>query len=134
MRFKQYSKLDINLQSIILIPLINIVFLLLIFFILTGSVTSSLAINVKLPKTLTSADLKTGNMIITITSENVIYLNSSIVTLKELESKLQLSLVKKKPLLIKSDRRASLGPLVEVWNLCRRLGIERINIATNQEE
>jgi len=38
------------------------------------------------------------------------------------------------PVLIKADRRASVGRIVDVWNLCRALGLERVNIATNQEQ
>jgi biopolymer transport protein ExbD len=35
--------------------------------------------------------------------------------------------------LIKADKRASLGRVVEVWDMARDLGITQINIATNQE-
>ena len=53
-------------------------------------------------------------------------------TLKELTKTLKSVKSAGRPLLIKSDRRASVGRIVDVWDLCRKLGIERINIATNQ--
>lgn len=134
MRFKRHAKLEHGLRQIDIAPLIDIVFLLLIFFMLSTSFTLQSGINVKLPKAVTSDILKDENVIITITRENVIYLNGRIITLKELEADLAKFGSPKRPLLIKSDRRASVGRVVDVWDLCRSLGIERINIATNQEE
>jgi len=35
--------------------------------------------------------------------------------------------------MIKADRRSSMGRIVDIWDLCRQLGIEKINIATTRE-
>ena len=88
----------------------------------------------KLPKAVTSDIIRDENFIVTITSENIIYLNGVVTTLKELKLKLGQPNIKDHPLLIKADRRASVGRIVDIWDLCRNLGIERINIATNQEK
>lgn len=133
MKFKRHTKLEHGLQQLDIAPLIDVVFLLLIFFMLTSSFTFQSGINVKLPKAVTSEVIKEENLTITITSENIIYLNGVIVTLKELNKELSKATNKKRPILIKSDRRASVGRIVDVWDLCRNLGIEKINIATDQE-
>jgi biopolymer transport protein ExbD len=114
-------------------PLVDVVFQLLIFFMLTSSFTFQSGINVKLPKAVTSEEIKEDNLIITITSEDVIYLGGKIITIKGLREVLGKPESKKMPLLIKSDRRASVGRVVDVWDLCRNSGIERINIATNKD-
>lgn len=134
MRFKRHNKLEHGLRQIDIAPMVDCLFLLLIFFMLTSSFTFQSGINVKLPKAVTSDLIQDQNVVVTITSENVIYLNGTIVTLKELTKQLQDSNYKTKPLLIRSDRRASVGRVVDVWDLCRNLGIERIHIATNQEQ
>lgn len=133
MRFKRRTKLEYGLEQIDIAPLIDVVFLLLIFFMLSSSFTFQSGINVKLPKAVTSDVLKDENLIVVITSENIVYLNDKVVTMKELSSKLDTPTYRKLPLLIKADRRASVGRIVDVWDLCRNIGIERINIATNQE-
>ncbi|MCK5580369.1 MAG: biopolymer transporter ExbD [Candidatus Omnitrophica bacterium] len=56
-----------------------------------------------------------------------------MVPIKELASKLKEPAKRKRPILIKADRRASMGRIVDVWDLCRKIGIERINIATNKD-
>jgi biopolymer transport protein ExbD len=132
-KLKKQAKLEYGLGQIDIAPLVDVIFLLLIFFMLSSSFTFQSGINVKLPKAVTSDILREENLIVTITSENIIYLNNDVITLKELETRLSQSDTKRRPLLIKADRRASVGRIVDVWDLCRNLGIERINIATNQE-
>ena len=118
MKFKRHNKLEYGLRQIDIAPLIDLMFLLLIFFMLSSSFTFQSGINVKLPKAVTSDIIKDENVVIIITSEDVIYLNSNLVTLKELASKLKDINYKEQPLMIKSDRRASVGRVVDVWDLC----------------
>jgi len=132
-KFKRHTKIEHGLGQIDIAPLIDVIFQLLIFFMLSSSFTFQSGINVKLPKAVTSDIIKEENLIVTITSENIIYLNGVVTTLKELKLKLGQPNIKDHPLLIKADRRASVGRIVDIWDLCRNLGIERINIATNQE-
>lgn len=120
------------MRSIDIVPMINCFFLLLVFLMLTSSFTFQSGIGVALPKAVTSDVIQKETVVVTVTSENVVYLNGTVVTLKELSRELREFNYKTKPLLIRSDRRASIGRIVDVWNLCRDLGIERINIATNQ--
>ncbi len=119
-------------EKINIAPLIDVIFLLLIFFMLSSSFTNPSGINVKLPKAVTSDTIVEENLVITITSEDVIYLNNSVTTFKELNTILSNKRNKKRPLLIKADRRSSVGRIVDVWDLCRKVGIERINIATDR--
>ncbi len=132
MKFKRSHKPEYGLRSIDIVPMINCFFLLLVFLMLTSSFTFQSGIGVALPKAVTSDVIQKETVVVTVTSENVVYLNGTVVTLKELSRELREFNYKTKPLLIRSDRRASIGRIVDVWNLCRDLGIERINIATNQ--
>jgi len=134
MKFKRHTKLELGLKQIDIAPLVDVIFQLLIFFMLSSSFTFQSGINVKLPKAVTSDVIREENTIITITSENVLYLNGTATALKELEEELGKEHTKQRPLLIKADRRTSVGRIVDIWDLCRRLGIEKINIATNQEQ
>ena len=134
MKFKRHTKLEHGLGQIDIAPLIDVIFQLLIFFMLSSSFTFQSGINVKLPKAVTSDIIKEENLIVTITSKNIIYLNGTVTTLKELKRRLSQPSTKDRLLLIKADRRASVGRIVDIWDLCRNLGIEQINIATNQEK
>ncbi len=134
MKFKRRIKLEQGLEQINLAPLIDVIFLLLIFFMLSSSFTFQSGINVKLPKAVTSDTIQDQNFIVSITSEDILYLNGRVVTLKELKTDLAKSKGKQRPVLIKSDRRASMGRIVDVWDLCREMGVDKINIATTKSK
>jgi biopolymer transport protein ExbD len=126
-------ELEHGLKQIDIAPLIDMVFQLLIFFMLTSSFIMQPGIKVNLPKAVTSEVVKNENIEVVISAENVTYLNGKVLTAQELKAILQEAAKRKQPVLIKADRRASLGRVVEIWDLARDLSISHINIATNQE-
>lgn len=120
-----------ELGTIDIAPLIDVVFQLLIFFMLTSSFVYQPGIKIHLPKAITSEVLQEESLDLAISAENVVYFNNAVVTPKELAARLR----RVKPdqaVLIKADRKASLGRVVEIWDLCREAGITHVNIATTQ--
>lgn len=133
MHFKRHMEFEHGLRQIDIAPLIDMIFQLLIFFMLTSSFIMQPGIKVNLPKAVTSEVVKHDNIEIVVSSENVTYLNGKVVTGKELKALLKQAAKRSQPILIKADRRSSLGRVVEIWDMGRDLGITQINIATNQE-
>lgn len=133
MRFKGRLELEHGLKQIDIAPLIDIVFQLLIFFMLTSSFVVQPGIKVKLPKAVTSEAVKFENVEVIVSGENIVYLNGKIVTTKELKKMFKQIAQRDQAILIKSDRRAALGRVVEIWDMCREAGIKQLNIATNQK-
>jgi len=134
MRFKRHMELEHGLRQIDIAPLIDMVFQLLIFFMLTSSFVIQPGIKINLPKAVTSEIVKYENVELLISAENVVYFNGKVVVTSELKNLLAQVSKKKQAVLIRADRQASLGRVVEIWDLCRDLGIAQINIATNQEK
>ena len=132
MRIKRHLKLERTLRTIDIAPLIDVVFLLLIFLMLTSSFIFQPGIKVNLPRAITSEMLSEENAVISITAENLIYYRQKLVTIKELSSLLKGIASARLPVLIKSDRKASLGRIVVVWDICRQEGVQQVNIATTQ--
>lgn len=132
MRLKRHVELEHGLRQIDIAPLIDMVFQLLIFFMLTSSFVMEAGIKVNLPKAVTSEAIEQEGLEILVSAESIIYLNGRVITTQELKSTAK-RLSKKSPILIKADRRAFLGKVVEVWDICRDAGISHINIATTQE-
>jgi biopolymer transport protein ExbD len=126
-------ELEHGLKSIDIAPLIDIVFQLLIFFMLTSSFIIQPGIKVNLPKAVTSEVVKYDNVEIVISGENVVYVNGKVTTAQEMDLVLKQAAKRNQSVLIKSDKRASLGKVVEVWDMCRDSGVSQINIATNQK-
>jgi len=130
MQFKR--NLYIEDAKLDIVPLVNCIFLLLIFFLLTSNFIFQSGIKINLPRAVTSEVLQENTAVVTITSDNRFYLNHTPVTLIELKSKLEKMPVSE-PILIKADRDVTLSKIVNIWDFCRGLGIKQVNIATNQE-
>jgi len=133
MKFQRRIKFETGLAQFDMAPLIDVILLLLIFFMLSSSFTFQSGIHVKLPRAITSDVIKEENFTIAITDENVIYLNGAVTTPSELRERLKKPSKRNIPIMIKADRRASMGRIVDVWDLCREIGIQKINIATNRD-
>ena len=134
MQIKRSIEIIHGLSQISVTPLINVIFLLLLFFILSSTLVYQPGITVKLPRALTSESIKEDDLTIVITGENVMYLNGKVTALKALRQELHKKKNKNRLLLIKADRHASLGRIVDVWDLSRDLGVEKVSIITNQEK
>ncbi len=128
MKFKRRVSLEKGLLDIA--PLIDVIFLLLIFFMLTSSFIFQPGIKINLPNALTSEVIQRENLVIVVTDDNSLYLDEKLIERDELSSRLEIAAKEAKPILIKADRKASLGKVVEVWDLCRSEGIQKLNIAT----
>src|SRR3989338_5136185 len=115
MKFKRraYPKIDIMMA-----PMIDIIFQLLIFFLLTSSFVFQPGIKVNLPKAVTSEVIQEKNLTILITSDNLIYLDGKLITTNELKEALKKASLAKRSILIKSDKRASVGRVVQIWDMC----------------
>ncbi len=133
MRFKRHIELEHGLRQIDIAPLVDVIFQLLIFFMLTSSFIVPSAVRVNLPKAVTSQMVRTRTVEIVVSGENVIYLDGRVVNIRELKSIFERLAARSQPLLIKADRRAQLGRVVEIWDMAREFGLSQVNIATYQE-
>jgi len=113
-------------------PLIDVIFLLLIFFMLTSSFIFQPGIRVNLPKAVTSEVLHKELLVVVITADNSTYVNERPVSAEELLSRISLAAREGQPLLIKADKEADLGKVIEVWDICRQVNLKQVNIATTQ--
>jgi len=130
MKFKRRYKLEKG--SLDLTPMINIFFLLFVFFLFTSSFIFQPGIKVSLPKAVTSEVVQQDNVVLTITKDDKIYLEDREISQTELNIRLKMLNKDKMGLLIKADSRAPLGRIVQIWDTCRREGVSQVNIATNQ--
>ena len=128
LKFKRHLKLDEDRLDVT--PLIDVVFLLLIFFMLTSTFVLQPGIKVKLPRAITSEALREKNLVIVITAGGKIYLDNEIISPDELSARLEKAARDERAVLIKADQKISLGRVVEVWDLCRDVGITQVSIAT----
>ena len=123
------GQLDVTMK----VPLIDVMFNLLIFFMLTSNFVIQPGIKVGLPKAITSEVLSSENVMVTLSGQDLLFWNDQPITIGDLGVKIRQAAQDNKAVLLKADTSASLGRVVEIWDLCREAGIPQINIATNQK-
>jgi biopolymer transport protein ExbD len=134
MRFKRLKRrTQIKTGQLDMAPLIDVVFQLLIFFMLTSNFVLQPGISVSLPKAISSEVIRSENLVVTLTGQDLLFLNGEPVTITDLTPRIREAAQDNKSVLLKADTHASLGRVVEIWDLCRDLGVSKINIATNQK-
>ena len=112
--------------------LTDVVFLLLIFFLLSSTFIVQPGIKVKLPKSETTEVSSEKNVTISITRDGTYYLNEERVTLSSLPALLQQKFVfgKEQIVVIKADRDVTLQSAVDVMDIAKSVGFDKFSIAT----
>jgi len=112
--------------------LTDIVFLLLIFFLLSSSFIIQPGIRVKLPKAEASEEILEKSITVIIAKNSLYYLNDIQVPINDLGARLN-SLIKENPsevVIIKADEEEPISRLVKVMDICTQVGLYKISIAT----
>ena len=127
MRFQTNLKASHNLVD--LTPLVDVIFLLLIFFILTSDILPLKSLNIESPKLDKEAAPLTTQLVIVMDRQNVIYVGSkkTIVDLQSLKNQLlkdiellQKQNGKKEPTLVVSvDKNVEYGEFLKVFSIAQ---------------
>ena len=123
------SRLDIT-------PLVDCVFLLLIFFMVTTVFSSTPGLRVDLPKAAQSDMPPEKDLNIVVSKDGELELNGIPVTIEELPRALEeaRSTYRSKVLIIKADKKTFHEVVVDVMDAAKGVGIDELAIATEPEE
>ncbi len=115
-----------------LIPLIDVVLLLLIFFILSSRFIFQSVIAVDLPEAITADMEARANHTVILTRDGIIFFDGRRVTEEGLNFGLELALSRgRDPLvIIKADEEVSYSQVMKIMSLAREAGIKRLALAT----
>lgn len=118
-------------QEVDLTPLLDVVFILLIFFIVTTVFVKETGVDVDKPQAISSAAIQNAIVLIAITrSHEVIYGGTNIGVSGVRNTLSQINKDEPKPLVIQADKSVPTELLVKVIDQAKLAGIQKINIAT----
>ncbi len=124
-RLKPEAKVD-------LIPMIDVIFQLVVFFMVSSTFIITPGISLEFPDSTTAEPVVMTNLIVTIVSEDELYLNdelSSVSSLSEMLGSLPGSSSEEiQNVVIEGDRRASYSLMVDVLDVLRESGFTGINL------
>lgn len=113
--------------GITLAPMIDVVFLLLIFFMVSTTFVTRPGLQVVLPRSGGEVKVPSDRWVISITQEAEVYLNEKPVQLSTLSSRLNQDPL---PVLLRADENVPHGLVVSVLDRVRSAGIEDLNLST----
>lgn len=126
---------DAGVTEINLTPLIDMVFILLIFFVVTSSFVKESGIEVNRPTAQSAERQERGNIIISVTKNGEIWVDRRKVDVDALRANVE-RLHAENPegaVIIASDRDARTGVLVQALDQARLAGVANVSIAAFAE-
>ncbi|PKL38171.1 MAG: hypothetical protein CVV44_13465 [Spirochaetae bacterium HGW-Spirochaetae-1] len=112
--------------------LIDLVFLLVAFFMVTSSLGSESSITVHLPKAEQTAQYKGGDIVVSINERNEIFINDVLYTKETIVEELKRLKTSNSDLsvVIRGDRKADYEMIVTIMDRLNQAGIPKFTIAT----
>ena len=114
-----------------LTPMLDVVFIMLIFFIVTASFVKESGIDINRPAAATAVRKERGNILVAITPTGQIWIDRRQIDIRAVRANIE-RLHAENPqgaVVIQADRDSKNGLLVEVLDAAKLAGVENISIA-----
>ncbi len=115
-------------------PLIDLVFLLLIFFMVTTSFVKETGIDVQRPTASTAALKEKGNILIGISADGQIFLERKQIDIRSVRAHIQRCVAENPEgaVVIVADKASHTGVVIQVMDHCRLAGARNVSIAASK--
>ena len=117
-------------------PLIDIVFIMLIFFIVTASFVKEAGMAIDRPKANTAVVQQHTAVLIAITADGVVWIDNAPVDIRSIRAHVSRLLAENPQggVVIRADRASRNDTLVQVMDQIRQAGVDKIALAANPDE
>lgn len=124
---KKKKQVQINITS-----LIDVLFLLLIFFMVSSTFLEQAGIKLNLPESSQKSGTKSAGYNLLVANDEKVYFNEEPVDLKNLPAKMNAIAkeIGEESLVLKADDKVRYGLVVEVMDAVKAAGIKNLTIAT----
>lgn len=134
-RFRSFNDNESQNAEIDVSPLMDCVFILLIFFIVTTTFVEETGVEVDKPLAASAERLAKNSVLIAVTSEGSVVYGGREVGVGGVRTLVARLLAKEMlPVIIQADRNTSSGLLVRVLGEVKLAGAEKVSIATRREQ
>ena len=131
MKRRLFLNNDTRSSEINISPLIDIVFILLIFFIVTTVFFEETGVEVNKPQAISQQDLESNSILIAVTADGQVYYggrNIGIVGVRNLVRRM--SAKEPQPVILQVDEMVSTKLLIEVLDEAKLGGASTVNVST----
>jgi biopolymer transport protein ExbD len=128
-RLQEQDETEVNLT-----PMLDVVFIMLIFFIVTASFVKEAGIDVSRPDAATAERKERGNILVAISESGQIWIDKRHVDIRAVRANIE-RLAAENPqgsVVIQADEDSKNGILVQVMDAARLAGVEQVSIAAEK--
>ena len=115
-------------------PMLDVVFIMLIFFIVTASFVKEAGIDVNRPEAATAVKKDRANILIAITDKGEIWINKRRIDVRAVQANIE-RLHAENPqgtVVIQADKKATTDTLIKVMDASRAAGVYDVSIAAQE--
>lgn len=116
-----------------LTPMLDVVFIMLIFFIVTATFIKEAGVEVVRPGSLTQEEVKNQKILVAITAEDEIWINKNKVDPRSLKAVIE-RMASENPngaLVVQQDEESTAKVYAQVYDAARQAGVSHISLATD---
>ncbi|CUA87752.1 MULTISPECIES: ExbD/TolR family protein [Pseudidiomarina] len=116
-------------------PMLDVVFIMLIFFIVTASFVKESGIDVNRPEAATAVQKDRANILVAISDSGEIWINKRQVDARAVQANIE-RLYAENPqgsVVIQADKKATTETLIKVMDAARAAGVFDVSIATQED-
>lgn len=135
MRMRRYSQQAEEEPGIDLTPMLDVVFIMLIFFIVTSSFIKESGIEVKRPQADSASSQEKGNILIAVTADGQVWLDKQVVDVRSVRAHVE-RMRQEQPegvVVVQADQDARTGLVVQVMDQARLAGVPDVVLAASME-
>ncbi len=122
-------------SAIDMTPMLDVVFIMLIFFIVTASFVKEAGIDVNRPAAATAVQKDRANILIAISENNEIWIDKRQVDVRAVQANIE-RLYAENPqgsVVIQADQESNTRVLIKVMDAARSAGVYDVSVATDEE-
>lgn len=116
-------------------PMLDVVFIMLIFFIVTASFVKEAGIDVNRPDAATAVQKSRANILVAISENNEVWINKRQIDIRAVQANIE-RLYAENPqgsVVIQADEQANTKTLIEVMDAARSAGVFDVSVATDEQ-
>lgn len=134
MRRRSLMQAEVKPVGVDISPLLDVVFILLIFFIVTAVFVEETGVEIQRPSTLSQSQLPSKSALIALTANGEVWHGGSRIGLAGVAPLLAQTPPDERNIIIQADKVTPTGQLVALIDACKLAGATSVNVATKTSE
>ena len=134
MRRRRSMESTTDSNEVNLTPMLDVVFIMLIFFIVTTSFIKESGVEIERPEASAATPRPDAQVLVAITPEGAVWVDGKAVDVHRIGQEVAGMLSDDGAVVIQADRASTTGLLIEVMDRLKQAGVEQVAVAASRSE